>query len=81
MFIGLIVLLVLMALCALLGGIYSYIYYTRINPGRSRKLGYGGPLGGADGLATGSGGEEAGGGSGGSGGAGTHLFLFRKPNN
>jgi len=35
---GLITLLVLMALCAILGAIYAYIYYTRINPrSRTRK--------------------------------------------
>lgn len=67
MFIGLIILLVLIALCAVVGGIYTYIYFTRINPGRSRKY-----------VTSGSsdrpmGNEEAGGGA-----AGTHLFLFRK---
>jgi hypothetical protein len=78
MFIGVIVLIVLMALCAVLGGIYSYIYYTRINPGRSRKVAYGGGMKtGADGSLPGSGGDDYGGG----GGAGTHLFLFRKPAN
>jgi len=29
MFIGLIILLVLMLLCAVVGGIYTYIYFTR----------------------------------------------------
>lgn len=79
MFIGLIVLIVLMALCALLGAIYSYIYYTRINPARSRKVVYGGGLhSGIDGSMPGSGNDDYGGGG---GGAGTHLFLFRKPAN
>ena len=65
MFVGLIVLIVLMVLCAILGGIYSYIYFTRINPARARKY-----------VQTGGdqGPEE-------SGGAGTHLFLFRKSAN
>lgn len=34
---GLIVLIVLAILCAVLGGIYAYIYFTRINP-RSRRI-------------------------------------------
>lgn len=69
MFIGLIILLVLIALCAVVGGIYTYIYFTRINPGRSRKYV---TSGGSDRP---MGNEEAGGGG---GAAGTHLFLFRK---
>jgi len=70
MFIGLIILLVLMLLCAVVGGIYIYIYFTRINPGRSRKYV---TSGGTD-RQTGN--DEAGGGGGGA--VGTHLFLFRK---
>jgi len=79
MFTGLIVLIVLMALCAVLGAIYWYIYYTRINPARSRKIVYGGGLHSCgDGSLPGSGNDDYGG-SGGA--AGTHLFLFRKPAN
>jgi len=74
MFIGLIILLVLIVLCAVVGGIYTYIYFTRINPGRTRKYV---TSGGGERQAGGI--EEACGGGGGSGGAvGTHLFLFRK---
>lgn len=65
MFIGLIVLIVLMVLCAILGAIYSYIYFTKINPRGGRKLV----------ELTGGGG---GGGDGGNGGGGaTHMFLFK----
>jgi len=70
MFIGLIVLLVLIVLCAVVGGIYTYIYFTRINPGRTRKY----VTSGSSERQTGN--EEAGAGSGGA--VGTHLFLFRK---
>lgn len=68
MFIGFLILIVLMALCAVLGAIYSYLYFTRINPRSGRKLAdlTGGAVGGG------------GGGEGGSGGGGaTHMFLFR----
>jgi len=62
MFIGAIVLIVLVALCAVLGAIYSYIYFTRINPRGGRKLA----------------GLSGGGSDGGAGGGGaTHMFLFR----
>ena len=64
MFIGAIVLIVLVGLCAVLGAIYSYIYFTRINPRGGRKLA---ALSGAGG----------GGGTDASGGAATHMFLFR----
>ena len=67
MFIGAIILIVLMALCAVLGAIYSYIYFTRINPIRARKF--------ADLTGGGSGG--GGHGEGGGGGGATHMFLFR----
>jgi len=70
MFIGLIILLVLVVLCAVVGGIYTYIYFTRINPGRTRKY----VTSGSSERQTGN--EEACGGSGGT--VGTHLFLFRK---
>jgi len=62
MFIGAIVLIVLVALCAVLGAIYSYLYFTRINPRGGSKLA---------GL---SGGRES---EGGAGGVSTHMFLFR----
>ncbi|ESO02594.1 hypothetical protein HELRODRAFT_161883 [Helobdella robusta] len=45
MFIGAIILIVLMVLCAILGLIYSYIYFTRINPVRGRKFADSGGLG------------------------------------
>jgi len=64
MFIGAIVLIVLVALCAVLGAIYSYLYFTRINPRGGRKLA---------GLSGGGGSEGGGGGGGGA----THMFLFR----
>ena len=63
MFVGAIVLIVLVALCAVLGAIYSYLYFTRINPRSGRKLAA---------LSGGGGGSEGGGGSG-----ATHMFLFR----
>jgi len=65
MFVGLIILLVLMALCLALGAIYSYIYFTRINPSRSRKFAHAS----ADGSQNIS--DDA-------ASAATHLFLFRK---
>jgi len=37
MFVGLVILLVLIGLCVALGAVYAYIYFTRINPSRSRK--------------------------------------------
>ena len=40
MSIGLIVLIVLASLCAILGAIYAYIYYTRINPRSARARKY-----------------------------------------
>jgi len=70
MFIGLIILLVLMVLCAVVGGIYTYIYFTRINPGRSRKY----VTSGGSERQTGN--DDTGGAVGGV--VGTHLFLFRK---
>lgn len=61
--VGLIVLIVLAALCAILGAIYAYIYYTRINPrsARARHKESAGLEEDADGKVT-----------------HTHLFLFRK---
>ena len=66
MFVGAIVLIVLVGLCAVLGAIYSYIYFTRINPRGGRKLAAlsGGAAGGS---------SDTGGGGGGA----THMFLFR----
>lgn len=78
--VGLIVLLVLMALCAILGIIYSYIYFTRISPpGRwcaNRKTF--GSLSRNDKSAANM--DDQSGGSGGGGGlsVGTHMFLMRK---
>lgn len=40
MSIGLISLIVLASLCAILGAIYAYIYYTRINPRSARARKY-----------------------------------------
>jgi hypothetical protein len=84
---GLIVLIVLAALCAALGAVYAYIYFTRINPRSHRGSGCYGC--GSSGIGIGS-----------SSGAGmrkyaeasaaddepgtslpstsTHVFLFRK---
>lgn len=67
MFIGLIVLLVLMVLCALLGAIYSYIYFTQIYPARARRY-------------TSSVLSESGGGVEG-GTTQSHMFLFKKAPN
>jgi len=69
MFVGLVVLLVLIGLCVLLGAIYSYIYFTRINPSRSRKYAH---ASSADGSQNTSDDSAAG---------ATHLFLFRKAAN
>ena len=63
MFIGAIILIVLVALCAVLGAIYSYIYFTRISPVRACKFDLT-PGGSRDG-------------GGGGGGGGTHMFLFK----
>ena len=63
MSVGLIILIVLATLCAILGAIYAYIYYTRINPrsARARKYVETNPSEEEDGKPT-----------------HTHLFLFRK---
>lgn len=66
--IGFIVLLVLVGLCAVVGAIYAYLYFTRINPmclKRSRK--YVDPMAGQE--------EEA---ANPQPTASTHMFLFRK---
>ena len=80
--IGLIVLLVLMALCAILGIIYSYIYFTKISPpGRcsAGQKSYGGIssiIRSSSNVEDQTGGATGGTGSGAA--VGTHLFLFRK---
>lgn len=68
MFVGLVILLVLIGLCVLLGAIYSYIYFTRINPSRSRQF----ANASADGSQNAA--EDSAAGA-------THLFLFRKTTN
>lgn len=70
MFVGAWILFVLMALCAVLGLIYSYLYFTRINPRGGRKLAELTGGGGGGGSAGGSGS-----GSGGGGGGTTHMLL------
>ena len=80
MYVGLIVLLALVAACAVLGLVYCYIYHRHINPvARSSRPGH---------VTSGAG--AAGGGGGGGGDdvtatsasnavtASTHLMLFRK---
>ena len=66
MFIGLIVLIVLMALCAILGAIYGYIYFTQINPAKARRY--------TSNLMS----EDGGGGGAEGGTTQSHMFLFRK---
>ena len=87
--VGLIVLIVLATLCAALGAIYAYIYFTRINPRSHRCYGCG-----SSGIGSGS---SSGGGVDGGGrrkyveasvnddepgtnvpSTSTHVFLFRK---
>ena len=67
MFVGLIVLIVLVTLCAILGAIYSYIYFTRINPlnSRARKHSESQTYGTEEDPPA----NQA---------AGTHIFMFRK---
>jgi len=63
-----IVLIALIVLCAILGAIYTYIYFTRISPKGHRPRGYASeqlPL-------------EENPGNGQQLGASTHVFLFRK---
>jgi len=67
MFLGGIVLIVLVALCVVLGAIYSYIYFTRINPSRGRKFG---DIGGVSR-------SDVGGGASGGGGGTNMLMNFR----
>jgi hypothetical protein len=68
MFVGLIVLIVLVTLCAILGAIYSYIYYTRISPTRARKHEQVQNYGTNDDDTV-------------QGPQTTHIFMFRKNNN
>lgn len=82
--VGLIVLIVLAALCAALGAVYAYIYFTRINPrshrgGCHRVMGSGGGGSGAlrkfvEPTTT----DDDAGGSTALPSASTHVFLFRK---
>ena len=60
-----IILLVLMGLCAIVGSIWAYIYYTRINPRTNRKRKY------MEQMATDDDGEQKKSGA-------THIFMFRK---
>ena len=63
MSVGVIVVMVLGVLCAILGAIYAYIYFTRINPRTNRPRKYVESQGGDDGDG---------------GSMHTHMFLFRK---
>lgn len=74
MYVGLLVLLVLIAACAVLGLVYCYIYHTRINPTRTSRS-----------HVTSGSGQASGGGDDGTvtttsnvAVASTHLMLFRK---
>lgn len=65
--VAVIVLLVLMALCAVVGAIYAYLYFTRINPAAirgHRGLGFGAAAGNTGSACCGAG--TGGGGGGGS---------------
>jgi hypothetical protein len=64
--VGLIVLIVLAALCAILGAIYAYIYFTRINPRANRPRKY---------VETPQEDDNAG-----NQATHTHIFMFRKAN-
>lgn len=66
--IGVIILLVLLGLCAVVGSIYAYLYFTQMNPTckrRSRK--YADPNSGPE--------EEV---NNAQATSSTHMFLFRK---
>jgi len=83
--VGLIVLIVLATLCAALGAVYAYIYFTRINP-RSRRryhprvMGSGGLVGGgARKLVDQTNADDDTAGNTSAPTASTHIFLFRKP--
>jgi len=84
-----IVLIVLMALCAVVGAIYAYLYFTRINPAAKGQHRGGGGGGGAGAAGHGAGGGDPHGHRGTMtavlaadddqlGAPSTHLFLFRK---
>jgi hypothetical protein len=67
---GFIVLMVVASLSAILGAVYAYLYYTRINPHSHRARKYlEQPPGGV---------EEGGGRDGGNASTFTHLLLFRR---
>lgn len=74
MYIGLLILLVLIAACALLGLVYCYIYHRHINPTRTSRghvtSGVGQAGGGCDDATTTATSNVA--------SASTHLMLFRK---
>jgi len=81
--VGLIVLIVLAALCAALGAIYAYIYFTRINPrthrGCHRVMGSGGAGGGGlRKFVEPTTADDEPGGNTTLPSASTHVFLFRK---
>ena len=83
--VGLIVLIILVVLCAALGAVYAYIYFTRINP-RShraachRALGAGGGsgVGGLRKFVEPTTADDDAGGNATLPSASTHVFLFRK---
>jgi len=74
MYIGLVILLVLIAACALLGIVYCYIYHIHINPIRSSRghvtSGSGQAGGGVDDVTVTTASNAP--------SASTHLMLFRK---
>jgi len=81
--VGLIVLIVLAALCAALGAIYAYIYFTRINPrshrGCHRVMGSGVVgVGGLRKFVEPTTADDDAGGNTATSTASTHVFLFRK---
>jgi len=75
MYIGLLILLVLIAACAVLGIVYCYIYHKHINPTRSSRghvtSGSGQAGGGCHDDVTAAAASNA-------ASASTHLMLFRK---
>jgi len=81
--VGLIVLIVLAALCAALGAVYAYIYFTRINPRTHRRcrrmIGSSGvPAGGFRKFAEPTTADDDNAGGTTLPSASTHVFLFRK---
>jgi len=80
--VGLVVLIVLAALCAALGAVYAYIYFTRINPrarhrAARRVVGSAG-AGGLRKFVEPSTADDDGTGNATAPSASTHVFLFRK---